>query len=79
MDFKDFVEFMAKQLVDEPEGVNVKVLEGDSTTVVELCVSQSDIGKVIGRQGRTAKAMRTLLSAVGSKHKKRCVLEIIED
>lgn len=79
MDFKELVEFITKSLVDDPESVVVKILEGDSTTVVELRVANSDIGKVIGRQGRTAKSIRTLLSAVGAKHKKRCVLEIIED
>ncbi|MEW6417312.1 MAG: KH domain-containing protein [Nitrospirota bacterium] len=75
---KDLVEKMAKSLVDRPEDVSVKEVEGEKTTVFELRVAQSDLGKVIGKQGKTARAMRTILSASGTKVGKRCVLEILE-
>jgi len=72
------VDQIAKALVDDPQQVSVSTLNGDHTTVLELRVAKSDLGKVIGKQGRTAQAMRTLLSAVSSKERKRTVLEIIE-
>jgi predicted RNA-binding protein YlqC (UPF0109 family) len=72
------VEAMAKALVDKPDEVNVSEVEGEKTTVFELRVSESDLGKVIGKQGKTARAMRTILSAAGTKLGKRCVLEILE-
>jgi predicted RNA-binding protein YlqC (UPF0109 family) len=75
---KALVEAMAKALVDNPEAVNVAEVEGEKTTVFELRVSESDLGKVIGKQGKTARAMRTILSAAGTKLGKRCVLEILE-
>jgi predicted RNA-binding protein YlqC (UPF0109 family) len=75
---KDLVEFMAKSLVDEPEHVEVKEVVGDQTTVVELKVAKSDLGKVIGKQGRTARSMRTILNAASTKLHKRSVLEILE-
>jgi predicted RNA-binding protein YlqC (UPF0109 family) len=75
---KALVEAMAKALVDNPEAVNVAEVEGEKTTVFELRVSESDLGKVIGKQGKTARAMRTILSASGTKLGKRCVLEILE-
>ena len=75
---KALVELMAKALVDKPEEVGVAEIEGDRTTVYELRVAASDIGKVIGKQGRTAGAMRTILNASGTKLGKRCVLEIME-
>ena len=75
---KDLVEFMAKSLVDEPESVEVKEVVGDQTTVVELNVQKSDLGKVIGKQGRTARSMRTILNAASTKLQKRSVLEILE-
>jgi predicted RNA-binding protein YlqC (UPF0109 family) len=75
---KGLVESMAKALVDKPEEVNVKEVEGEKTTVFELRVAQSDLGKVIGKQGKTARAMRAILSAAGTKVGKRCVLEILE-
>lgn len=75
---KDLVEAMAKALVDRPEEVVVKEVEGEKTTVFELRVSSSDLGKVIGKQGKTARAMRTILGAAGTKVGKRCVLEILE-
>lgn len=75
---KDLVEFTAKALVDKPEDVQVTEVEGELTTVIELRVAKEDLGKVIGKQGRTARAIRTLLSAAASKQRKRCVLEILE-
>jgi len=75
---KILVESMAKALVDKPEDVAVNEVEGERTTVYELRVSQNDLGKVIGKQGKTARAMRTILSAAGTKLGKRCVLEILE-
>jgi hypothetical protein len=75
---KDLVEAMARALVDTPEEVSVKEVEGERTTVFELRVATSDLGKVIGKQGKTARAMRTILGAAGTKIGKRCVLEILE-
>jgi len=75
---KDLIEFVAKSLVDNPDAVVVQEIEGDHTSVIELKVATEDLGKVIGKQGRTAKAMRTILSAASAKVKKRAVLEIIE-
>jgi predicted RNA-binding protein YlqC (UPF0109 family) len=75
---KELVEFTAKSLVDHPEVVQVTEVEGEQTTVIELRVAKEDLGKVIGKQGRTARAIRTILSAAASKEKKRCVLEILE-
>ena len=75
---KELVEAMAKALVDRPEEVNVKEVDGEKTTVFELRVATSDLGKVIGKQGKTARSMRTILGAAGTKIGKRCVLEILE-
>jgi len=75
---KDLLERMAKALVDRPEEVVVTEVDGERTTVFELRVAQSDLGKVIGKQGKTARAMRTILGASGTKIGKRCVLEILE-
>ena len=75
---KVLVEMIAKALVDNPDEVSVTEVEGEQTTVLELRVAQVDLGKVIGRQGRTARAMRTLLGASGMKLHKRFVLEILE-
>lgn len=75
---KSLIEDIAKALVDKPEEVSVSEVDGERTTVFELRVDTSDIGKVIGKQGKTAKAMRTILSASGTKLGKRCVLEILE-
>lgn len=75
---KDLVEFMAKSLVDKPEEVFVKEVVGEQTTVVELKVAKEDLGKVIGKQGRTARSMRTILTAASTKLQKRSVLEIVE-
>jgi predicted RNA-binding protein YlqC (UPF0109 family) len=76
---KELVEEIARALVDHPEEVQVKTVEGSQCTVLELRVHPEDLGKVIGRQGRTAKAMRTLLGASGMKMRKRFTLEILED
>ncbi len=76
---KELVEAIAKALVDNPEQVQVRAVEGEQVTVLELRVHPTDLGKVIGRQGRTAKSIRTiLLGAVGMKLKKRLTLEILE-
>jgi predicted RNA-binding protein YlqC (UPF0109 family) len=75
---KELVEAIAKALVDNPEHVQVKAVEGEQVTVLELRVDPSDLGKVIGRQGRTAKSIRTILGAAGMKIKKRLTLEILE-
>ncbi len=75
---KDLLTEIAKALVDHPEDVQVTEVEGEQTTVLELRVRAEDLGKVIGRQGRTARAIRTLLAAAGMKIHKRFVLEILE-
>ena len=75
---KELVEAIAKTLVDNPEQVQVRAIEGERLTVFELRVAPSDLGKVIGKQGRTAQAIRTILSAVGMKMRKRFTLEILE-
>lgn len=75
---KALVEMIAKALVDKPDEVEVTEIEGEQTTVVELKVAKEDLGKVIGKQGRTARAMRTILGAASTKIRKRSVLEIIE-
>ncbi|NPA51924.1 MAG: KH domain-containing protein [Aquificae bacterium] len=75
---QELVEFIAKSLVDHPDKVEVREIEGEKTTVIELKVAPEDLGKVIGRQGRTARAIRTLLAAVARKMNKRAVLEILE-
>ena len=75
---KELVEVIAKALVDNPDEVKVNIVEGQQVTVLELKVHPTDLGKVIGRQGRTAKSIRTILGAVGMKTKKRLTLEILE-
>jgi uncharacterized protein len=75
---RELVEEIAKALVDKPEQVQVNAVEGEQVTVLELRVHPEDLGKVIGRQGRTAKAIRVLLGAAGMKLKKRFTLEILE-
>lgn len=75
---KELVEFIAKALVDEPDQVRVTAVEGERITVIELRVAPSDLGKVIGKQGRTARSIRILLNAVATKLRKRAVLEILE-
>ena len=75
---KELIEYIAKSLVDNPDAVSAAEVEGEKTTVIELRVAQSDLGKVIGKEGKTARAMRTILNAAGTKIGKRCVLEILE-
>ncbi|MBN1105795.1 MAG: KH domain-containing protein [Deltaproteobacteria bacterium] len=75
---KELITYIAKALVDRPEDVVVTEIEGEQTSVIELKVAKEDLGKVIGKQGRTARAMRTILSAASTKINKRSVLEIIE-
>jgi uncharacterized protein len=75
---KELIKYMAQALVDNPDQVTVSEVVGEQTSVIELRVAKEDLGKVIGKQGRTAKAMRTILSAASTKIRKRTVLEIIE-
>ncbi|MCB2186073.1 MAG: KH domain-containing protein [Deltaproteobacteria bacterium] len=75
---KELIKYIAQALVDNPEKVEVGEIEGEQTSVIELKVAKEDLGKVIGKQGRTARAMRTILSAASTKIRKRSVLEIIE-
>ena len=75
---KELIEYIAKALVDNPDEVSVAEVEGDSVSVLELKVAKTDLGKVIGKQGRTARALRTILSAASTRAQKRAVLEIIE-
>ena len=75
---KDLIAFIAKALVDKPDQVEVSAIEGEQTSVIELRVAKEDLGKVIGKQGRTARAMRTILGAASTKLRKRAVLEILE-
>jgi predicted RNA-binding protein YlqC (UPF0109 family) len=78
VEMRELIEYIAKVLVDNPEEVAVTELEGKQTSVIELRVAKEDLGKVIGKQGRTARAMRTILGAASTKMKKRSVLEILE-
>lgn len=75
---KELIKYIAQALVDYPEQVEVTEIVGNQTSVLELKVAKEDLGKIIGKQGRTARAMRTLLSAASAKIKKRTVLEILE-
>ncbi len=75
---KDLIKYIAQALVDNPDRVEVSEVQGEQTSVMELRVAKEDLGKVIGKQGKTAKAMRTILSAASAKVHKRTVLEIIE-
>jgi predicted RNA-binding protein YlqC (UPF0109 family) len=74
----DLIGFIAQQLVDYPDEVKVSMIESNNTAVFELKVAKEDVGKVIGRSGRTAQAMRTLLNAISAKERKRAILEILE-
>jgi predicted RNA-binding protein YlqC (UPF0109 family) len=78
MSLRELIELIAKALVDKPDEVSVSEIVGEQTTVLELRVAKDDLGKVIGKQGRTARAMRTILSAVSTKMRTRSVLEILE-
>ena len=75
---KDLIAFIAKALVDDPEEVVVTEINGTQSCVIELKVSKQDVGKIIGKQGRTVVAMRTILSAASMKLKKRCILDLLE-
>ncbi len=75
---KDLITLLAKALVDHPDQVTVTEMEGNQTTVLELKVAKEDLGKIIGKEGRNARAMRTILGAASAKLKKRTVLEILE-
>ena len=75
---KDLLEFIVKSLVDDPSEVHISEVTGDKITIYELRVSKKDIGKIIGKRGRTAMAIRSILNAVSTKHGKRAELEIIE-
>jgi len=75
---KELVEFVAKSLVDNGDAVRVRAHERDQSTIFELEVAPDDLGKVIGRQGRTARAMRTLLAAAGQKQRRRYILDIVD-
>lgn len=75
---KTLIRNIAEALVDEPNQVRINEISGTNTSVIELSVAQSDIGKIIGKQGRTAQAMRTLLNAVSGKHRRRVSLEILQ-
>ena len=75
---KELVEFVVKSLVDAPDEVSVNVIEGEKSTILELKVAQEDVGKVIGKQGRVAKAIRTILSASATRDGKRATLEILD-
>ena len=77
-ELRDLIDYISRALVDEPDSVQVNEVEGEQTTVVELKVDKSDLGKVIGKQGRTARALRVILNAASTKIQKRSVLEIIE-
>ncbi len=75
---RDLVSYLAKSLVDVPDEVEVQVVPGDGPDVIELTVAPGDLGKVIGREGRTARAIRTLVTATSSKYGRRAILEILE-
>lgn len=75
---KDLVKYIAQALVDSPDEVSVSEVEGEQTSVIELRVAKEDLGKIIGKHGRTAQSIRTILSAASAKNRKRAVLEIVE-
>ena len=78
MNYKELVEYMVKSLVDNPEQVDIKEVEGEKSTILELRVTKEDIGKVIGKHGRIARAIRTIINASATKSGKRVVLEILD-
>jgi hypothetical protein len=78
MTMKDLVERIARALVDKPEDVMVSAIEGNQATVLELKVAKEDLGKIIGKQGRTARSLRTIIGAASAKERRRVVLEIVE-
>lgn len=78
MDFKELVTYMVKALVDDPDGVHIHEVEGEKSTILELKVTKEDIGKVIGKHGRIARAIRTIINASATKSGKKVVLEILD-
>ena len=78
MEMKDLITYIAKLLVDQPDLVKVTEVEGETTSIIELSVAKEDIGKIIGKQGKTATAIRTIMNAASNKMKRRSVLEIID-
>jgi uncharacterized protein len=76
---RDLVQFLAQSLVNKPEAVEVKETEGDTASVLELKVAKEDLGRIIGKQGRTAKSIRTILNAAASRTNRKVVLEIVEE
>jgi uncharacterized protein len=76
---KELVEFLAQHLVNHPEAVEVKETQGDTASVLELKVAKEDLGRIIGKQGRTAKSIRTILNAAASRTNRKVVLEIVEE
>jgi predicted RNA-binding protein YlqC (UPF0109 family) len=78
MAMKDLIEHIARALVDKPEEVMVTAIEGNQATVLELKVAKEDLGKIIGKQGRTARSLRTIIGAASAKERRRVILEIVE-
>jgi len=76
---KDLIDYLAKSLVDNPDAVEVKETQGEAASVLELRVAKEDLGRIIGKQGRTAKSIRTILNAAASRVNRKVVLEIVED
>ncbi len=76
---KELVEYLARQLVSDPDSVEVKETQGDTASVLELKVAKDDLGRIIGKQGRTAKSIRTILNAAASRTNRKVVLEIVEE
>ena len=76
---KDLVQYLAKALVSNPDAVEVKEIQGDTASILELRVAKEDLGRIIGKQGRTAKSIRTILNAAASKSNRKVVLEIVEE
>jgi predicted RNA-binding protein YlqC (UPF0109 family) len=76
---KELVQYLAKSLVNNPDAVEVKETEGDTTSVVELKVAKEDLGRIIGKQGRTAKSIRTIVNAAASRTNRKVILEIVEE
>jgi predicted RNA-binding protein YlqC (UPF0109 family) len=76
---KELVQYLAQSLVNQPDAVEVKETEGDTASVLELKVAKEDLGRIIGKQGRTAKSIRTILNAAASRTNRKVVLEIVEE
>ena len=76
---KDFIDYLAKSLVDNPDAVEVKETQGEAASVLELRVAKEDLGRIIGKQGRTAKSLRTILNAAASRVNRKVVLQIVEE